>query len=298
MKKKMAFLVSLLVIVMIAAGAGFYLSKNKQTEEVATVAPVKVVNKNIPTFFFHGYGSSYHAEAKMTAAIQQAHASNIIVRDMVDKKGRDKLIGQIGCHAKNPLVKVGFIDNRLRSAHGSYTRAYYSTGSRYVRNAINLVTRKYHYRAINVVSHSMGNLEFANYLLRFRNEKRFPQVKHWASMAGNYDGIVGVNDEPNRTQIDPQTGRLNRMEPEYRALLGLRNTFPRETRVLNIFGNLEDGSNSDGDVTNASDRSLRYLINGRSKSYRELMIRGRGGQHSRLHNNAQVNRVLIRFIWQ
>ena len=64
MKKKMAFLVSLLVIVMIAAGAGFYLSKNKQTEEVATVAPVKVVNKNIPTFFFHGYGSSYHGRSQ------------------------------------------------------------------------------------------------------------------------------------------------------------------------------------------------------------------------------------------
>ncbi|WP_241234211.1 hypothetical protein [Lactobacillus acidophilus] len=28
------------------------------------------------------------------------------------------------------------------------------------------------------------------------------------------------------------------------------------------------------------------------------MIRGRGGQHSRLHNNAQVNRALANFIWK
>jgi hypothetical protein len=54
-------------------------------------------------------------------------------------------------------------------------------------------------------------------------------------MAGHYDGIVGVNDEPNRTKI---TGRPSGMEPEYHALLSLRNTFPRQTRVLNIFGNL------------------------------------------------------------
>ncbi|WP_269082130.1 hypothetical protein [Lactobacillus kitasatonis] len=27
------------------------------------------------------------------------------------------------------------------------------------------------------------------------------------------------------------------------------------------------------------------------------MIRGRGGQHSALHNNSQVNKALIRFIW-
>lgn len=53
----------------------------------------------------------------------------------------------------------------------------------------------------------------------------------------------------------------------------------------------------DGDVTNASAKSLKYLINGRAKSYQELMIRGRGGQHSALHNNSQVNKALIRFIW-
>lgn len=51
MKKRIAFLISLLAIVIIAAAAGLYLTKNKQAEEVATVAPVKVVNKNIPTFF-------------------------------------------------------------------------------------------------------------------------------------------------------------------------------------------------------------------------------------------------------
>lgn len=84
---------------------------------------------------------------------------------------------------------------------------------------------------------------------------------------------------------------------EYRALLSLRNIFPRETNVLNIFGNLENGTNSDGDVTNASAKSLKYLINGRAKSCQELMIRGRGGQHSALHNNSQVTKALIRFIW-
>ena len=116
-------------------------------------------------------------------------------------------------------------------------------------------------------------------------------------MARHYDGIVGINDEPNKTKIDAKTGKPSRMEPEYRALLSLRNIFPRETNVLNIFGNLENGTNSDGDVTNASAKSLKYLINSRAKSCQELMIRGRGGQHSALHNNSQVTKALIRFIW-
>lgn len=111
-------------------------------------------------------------------------------------------------------------------------------------------------------------------------------IDHLVAMAGHYDGIIGMNDKPSI------------MRPEYLNLLSLRKIFPKNTKVLNIYGNLEDGTNSDGDVSNASDQSLKYLINGRAKSYRQLMIRGKGGQHSKLYNNAQVNRALVNFLWK
>lgn len=297
MKKKTYWISALVIIILIVAGVFAFNKHQQQENDIQTVKRVKVSDENIPTFFFHGWGSSYHAEENMTAAIRNAGVSNTVVRVDVNKNGRAKLIGKIGKKAKNPLVEVNFIDNKLSNAHGSYTKAYYSIGSTYVRNAINLVDKKYGYRKINVVSHSMGNLEFANYLRRYHTEKDFPAIEHWVSMAGHYDGIVGMNDEPNKTKINAKTGKPSRMQPEYRALLSLRKTFPRETNVLNIFGNLENGTNSDGDVTNASAKSLKYLINGRAKSYQELMIRGRGGQHSALHNNNQVNRALIKFMW-
>lgn len=286
------------IFALIIVIAGYFGIKSQKENAVQEIQPVKVVAKNAPTFFFHGWGSSYHAEEKMTAAIKQAGASNTIVRVNVTRNGKAKLIGKIPKNAKNPLVEVNFADNKLSNASGSYADAYYTTGTTYVRNAINVVTKKYGYSTINAVSHSMGNLEFINYIRRYHNTKDFPVIAHWVSMAGHYDGIIGINDKPNRTKINSKTGKPSRMEPEYRALLSLRSTFPRQTRVLNIYGNLENGTNSDGDVTNASAKSLKYLINGRAKSYRELMICGRGGQHSRLHNNAEVNRALVNFIWK
>ena len=93
----------------------------------------------------------------------------------------------------------------------------------------------------------MGNLEFANYIRRYHAQKDFSGVGHWGSMARHYDGIVGINDEPTKTKIVAKTGKPSRMEPQYRALLTLRDIFPRETNVLNIFGNLENGTNSDCD---------------------------------------------------
>lgn len=52
-----------------------------------------------------------------------------------------------------------------------------------------------------------------------------------------------------------------------------------------------------GSVSNASSRSLRYLVAARARSYREVKITGKHAQHSQLHENAQVDRLLIDFLW-
>lgn len=300
MKKKGIGIISLILIIIIAIVAGIKIKQNHDENAVQEIQPVKVSSKTVPTFFFHGWGSSWHAEDTMAQAIKRAGATNTIVRVNVNKKGRARLIGKIKKNAKNPLVEVNFSDNKLTNSqyNGQYANAYDSTGARYVKNAIDLVRNKYHYSKINIVAHSMGNLEVASYIKLNAGKKNFPQIDHLVAMAGHYDGIIGMNDKRHQLKIDKKTGKPSIMRPEYRNLLSLRKIFPKNTKVLNIYGNLEDGTNSDGDVSNASAQSLKYLINGRAKSYRQLMIRGKGGQHSKLYNNAQVNRALVNFLWK
>lgn len=50
-------------------------------------------------------------------------------------------------------------------------------------------------------------------------------------------------------------------------------------------------------VDNISSLSLKYLVANRAKYYRVVEIKGRNAQHSRLHNNSQVDKVLIKFLW-
>lgn len=95
-----------------------------------------------------------------------------------------------------------------------------------------------------------------------------------------------------------KAGEPQRQDATYKPLLKLRSTFPTNTRVLNIYGDKEDGSHSDGDVPVNSAKSLKYLVSGRAKSYREVEIKGANAQHSTLHNNSQVNRELINFLWR
>ena len=79
----------------------------------------------------------------------------------------------------------------------------------------------------------------------------------------------------------------------------MKEKYPKaQVQVLNIYGDLDDGSNSDGRVNNDSSKALAALLKGRARSYQELEIKGEKGQHSKLHESAKVDRAIIDFIWK
>lgn len=293
-RKKGGLILAIIALIIIVASGLFSLKHSKQNNQIIAK---NVSSKNIPTFFFHGWGSSYRAEEDMVNAIKDAKVTNSVIRINVTNKHKVIFHGHLKKNAKNPIIEVNFDDNKLNAYRSNYAKGYNNLGSKYIKAAINAVNKKYRYKNINIVAHSMGNLETAYYFKRYPElQKRYP-VDHFISIAGHYDGIIGENDRPNKLKLNAKTGEPNVIQPEYRGLLSLRNTFPRTTRVLNIFGNLEDGTNSDGEVSNNSARSLKYLVAGRAKSYRNIMIKGKNAQHSKLHNNQKVNKAIIDFLW-
>ena len=254
------------------------------------------VQSSTPTIFVHGWGSSSHAEEKMANAARDAGVTKTIVRANVDKKGKVTFNRQIPANAVNPIVEVNLEDNKLSAYQDDYMKGYHR-GGEYVKNVVLALEKQHHYKKINLVGHSMGNLEIINYINDNVNNKKLPQVAHLVAIAGHYNGLVGQSNTANAT-VNPQTGEPDKMDSSYRELLGLRQDFPRNTAVLNIYGDVGDGSHSDEDVPVNSAKSLKYLVGERAKSYREIEIHGKNAQHSKLHDNAQVNRELIKFLWE
>ena len=275
----------LLVLLLLAV----YIFKNNYQKENG--ASIRIAT---PTLFVHGWGSSYHAEESMVAYAQKNHATNSVIRADVSPAGKVTLLGTIKKRAKNPIVEVNLQNNKSIFAGLSNQTSAMNKSSNYIKDVITTLQKRYRFNRINLVGHSMGNLQIAYYLRNNATNAHMPQLNKQVSIAGHYNGYVGEQGAPNKTVLN-RAGKPRQMSTGYRALLNLRKKFPQKAAVLNIYGDM--GSGSDGDVTVNSARSYRYLVSKRARSYQEKEIRGSRAQHSKLHENTQVDRLLVNFLW-
>lgn len=294
MKKKNIIIAALVLIVV--GVAGFFGFKKLRASQQSH----QYINSSTPTVFVHGWGSSYHSEEDMVQAAKDAGATNSVIRADVSPSGKVTLVGKIKKKAKNPIVEVNLQNNKAanykRPNDPEYVREYHH-GGEYIRNVVLALQKQYNVKKINFVGHTMGNLQIAYYLADNANNKSLPKVEHQVVIAGHYNGLRMEDPRSKQAKVSGKTGKPSIMLPEYRGILSLRNTYPTTAKVLNIYGDVGNGTHSDTQVPVNSAKSYRYLVASRAKSYREKEIHGKNAQHSRLHDNAQVNRLLINFLW-
>lgn len=270
-------ILSILAVVIILAGSLVWWHRAQAAEQY--------VQSKTPTFFFHGYGSSRHAEEHMANAAKRAGATNTIIWANVDRSGHVTFHGKIKKNAVNPIIEVNYENPREVNYH---------TDGQWAYNVLSAAKQKWGFKKMNLVGHSMGNMDIMYCLLDHPNSSKLPKLQKQIDIAGHFNGLKGQDQASSKLDA---SGKPAQTDSYYRELTKLRQTYPTGVKVLNIYGNLQDGSHSDGTVPNNSSKSLRYLISPRAKSYTEREIKGARAQHSKLHSNAQVDRLLIDFLW-
>lgn len=245
------------------------------------------IQSRTPTLFFHGYGSSANAEKHMAEAARKAGVTQTIITATVDRHAQVSLKGEITKDAINPIVMVEFKDNR---------NANYAQDGEYAAAVVRELQARYGFRKMNFVAHSMGNMSILFYLLEHAQNEELPQLQKQVNIANHVNGLEGMDLPANLTILDNHTGQPSAMSDSYQKLLGLREIYPQDqVDVLNIYGDFKN--ESDGSVLNVSSRSLKYLVIDNAKSYQEKRVTGPLAQHSQLHENPEVDRLLIDFLW-
>ena len=154
-----------------------------------TVQASTVAETRQPTLFFHGYGSSYHAEQQMAQAAVKAGKAKSIIRAEVSRTGHVKLIGKFAKKDRHPIVEVNYEDNRNSNYH---------TDGLWARNVVLALQKKYQIKQFNMVGHSMGNMAIMYYLLDYGQDQGMPKLCKQVDIAGHFNGILGQNDKPNQ----------------------------------------------------------------------------------------------------
>ena len=281
--KKRGWLIAAVVVVIAGIVGGAIWHQQKSS---------RYVQSTIPTLFFHGGGSSYHAEEHMANAAKRAGVTNTIIRADVTNAGKVTLHGTMHKGAINPIVEVNYDNNRQLdfAKHGVYAT-----------NVVKLLQKKYGITKLNMVGHSLGNISIIYYMIQNGQNKKMPQLQKQVDIAGhfaglNFDRVPAAIRQPAGLKLN-SAGKPNKENATYREMTKARQTYPKgQVAVLNIIGDI--GGHTDGTVPNVSSLSLKYLVASRAKSYQVKTITGAKARHSKLHNNPQVDRLLINFLWR
>lgn len=245
-------------------------------------------NDRIATLFMHGYGGTENSEKFMVNQAKKKGVTNTIVTAKVSSLVKVSFKGDIPQNAKHPIVKIIFEDNKNGNVDQNSTN---------IRNVLLQLKTKYNITKYNFVAHSMGNLSFAYFMKNFGDNKQLPQLQKEVNIAGTYNGILNLNEKVNEISVD-KNGKPSKMNDNYKELLGLKDVYKdKHIDVLNIYGDLQDGTHSDGRVSMSSARSLKYLLGNSPASYKESKYTGKSAQHSQLHENKEVANEIINFLW-
>lgn len=241
------------------------------------------------TLFLHGYGGSANSEKYMVQQAVNHGVTNQVITAIVDKNGDITFKGKLAKNAINPIVKIELEDNK----NGNVKQ-----NASHIKNVLTKLKNDFHIKQYNFVAHSMGNLSFAYFMKLYGQDTQLPQLNKEVNIAGTFNGVLNLNEKVNEISVD-KNGKPSKMTENYQQLLGLKNNYKdKQIDVLNIYGDIQDGTHSDGRVSNSFSKSLKYLLADSPKSYKESQYTGASAQHSQLHENNKVANEIIQFLWK
>lgn len=241
-----------------------------------------------PTIFVHGYRGSLNSEKDLMADIKAKGIGQHQLTVIVSASGKFTFKGHLDQQQPNPLIAVVFKDNTAGEV------AY----AKWLLALMPILKQKYHVEKFNAVGHSMGAVAWVLYAMGQPKKAQNPTMIKLVTIAGPFDGILGWDDQVNRNHTVGPKQKPYYQTALFKLMVQNRYNFPKQTAVLNIYGDLKDGTYSDGTVSLVSAQALDYLIKDHVTTYQTVKVTGPKAQHSALHqHNKDVDRALIDFLW-
>lgn len=257
-----------------------------EEEALANTPPAADKNPNqIPTIYVHGFRGGAHSTQQLVESAARATRQDSWLQVIYERGGKIQYAGN-WTNDPHPIVQVIFKDNWVG------TRII----SRYIERILPILQERYGFTQYNAVGHSVGATALVFAEMRNYDNPDFPKLNKLVLVGGPFDGVVALGDLPNINRFN-WAGRPVLMNPTYLEMLLHRDKFPKDAHVLNVLGNIDNGTNTDKYITVISAKSIRYILAPIVKSFNEIEVRGMPGEHSMLHDDSFVLEKINKFLF-
>ncbi|WP_099223296.1 alpha/beta fold hydrolase [Listeria costaricensis] len=238
-----------------------------------------VSSSNIPTIFIHGYRGTDRSLHGMIRRFDQKYDwGTDALKVSVSPTGEISTTGSYSKTAKNPLINIVFEDNR----------ATITQQSMWTKKVMLYLQDHYDIRQFNAVGHSMGGGAWVAYLASYEKNPDYPQVNKIVFLAVPFYPEEYVNG-------DEEVDIKNANEVHAKFASQMSKNLPENVKILIIGGNLDDGSDSDGEVKIDSVLYGKKLFT--KQEVETHVIHGPEATHSNMHELTAVDKYVGPFLF-
>lgn len=276
----------ILLVSFLLVFSGMYYAKVRYFSPGTLTKQKGIHYSNIPTVFIHGYEGNSFSFGPLLRRLEKENVAKREMTIVVQADGKLSIEGKLKNSNDNPTIMVLFAKDVPDEI----------TQSKWINNVMQYLYRQKVSR-VNLVSHSMGGVSALRYLLEYAGNKT-PITQRFVAVAAPFNDLEIAEETEEifayKLTEDGPSGET----PIYQYFDQAMNRLPKDISILNVAGDLKDGSESDGSVSTHSAFALRFLFEKHARDYQEITVTGKGGGHSAITKSEKFKDRLIRFIWK
>ncbi|QQP70724.1 alpha/beta fold hydrolase [Carnobacterium sp. CS13] len=265
-------------------------SKTPSTSEAAissseSTDPLTTNQTTVPTLFIHGYEGTKGTFDGMLSRLEVSGLGEKALTVTVQPDGSVSETGSWQDQAINPLIQVLFADNK----NNEWNQA------DWIKAVLSYLKQTYQIDEVNLVGHSMGGVSSFRYLVTYGNDDSLPTVDKFIAIGAPFNDFVTGNETQTLDALSQDGPSV--ISERYGDFSAAIQQYPSSTKMLNIVGDLQDGSEGDGTVPIRSGLAIGYLMQTNGLDYHDEEITGAHAHHSQLHENIKVDKLVAEFLW-
>lgn len=245
----------------------------------------------IPTVILHGVNGNKRTMQGMMQRLTNQNVAHKALEIEVAKDGQLFVNGSWGENKTdlNPIIQV-FFDSNDESAE---------IQADWLKNVMIFLHDKLEINVVNLIGHSMGGVTSLHYLTLIKSfQDKVPIVAKLITLGSPFKGDVAHTFISHIYKLDSTDKGVRNFDGNFNYFMENQRSLPRELKILNIYGDIENGTMSDSIVAIDSALALGEIVNGFVESYDEKKLTGLMSQHTLLHENPEADKVIIEFLWK